>query len=138
MPSSTGPSPTALSLALLRKHGYAADVVERFHSHGGKSWRKDFCGFADIIAFRAQEGGCLAVQATSRSNQSTRLRKAKAIPALYEWLTSSNRFEVWGWKLELNEKDQLRWRPTRTPVTISDLEPPPIVDKKGQHRLRFD
>ncbi len=144
------PSPTSLSLALLRRHGYTAAVVERWIPMAAPKGaplpgrrpapgiRRDFCGFGDILAFRAGEAGALAIQATSRSNQSSRVKKAKAQPSLYEWLAASNRFEVWSWKLEEKPGQRPRWKPQRTPVVLTELPAPAIVDKKGQQHMRWD
>lgn len=56
-------SPTQRSLALLRKGGWTAGVVERFNSHVGPfGIRQDFCGGIDLIAFRAQPQAAFIVK----------------------------------------------------------------------------
>jgi hypothetical protein len=64
-------TPTARTLALLRRRGY--------------------------LAVRPNESGVLGVQATTLGHVSARLAKARALPALKTWLAAGNRFEVWGW-----------------------------------------
>lgn len=100
------------SLALLKKYGYRADIVERWVS--GK--RYDFCGFGDIIAFRSVAcdelrtrlgaidfsfDGTLCVQTCSRGSVNAHVEKVtegRPRHALMDWLEcKGNRFEVWGW-----------------------------------------
>lgn len=69
----SGLSPTQRSLAALREAGYTAAVVEHWNPHA--RIRQDLFGFVDILAIR--DGETLAVQATSRSNVSSRVRKIK-------------------------------------------------------------
>lgn len=88
-------SPTARTLAFLRRCGHAAAVVERWNAHAGI--RQDVFGVIDIIAVRRGEPGVLAVQATTLPNVSARLAKAKVRPELRTWLAAGNRFQVHGW-----------------------------------------
>lgn len=86
-------SPTQLSLRQLRAEGYTAWVVETYN-HITKR-RRDLWGFADILAIR--KDGILAVQATSYSNISSRVKKislAEDVDAVRE---AGIRIEVWGW-----------------------------------------
>jgi hypothetical protein len=74
------PSPTARTLAYLRRRGYTAGVVERFIAgvgEHGQGIRRDFLGCIDLIAVKPGSP-ILGVQATSISNVSARLAKAKA------------------------------------------------------------
>src|SRR3546814_5061317 len=64
-------SPTARTLAKLRADGWLAWVVEKWIPQTRK--RSDLFGFIDILAQR--DGEVLAVQATSRSNVSSRVNK---------------------------------------------------------------
>lgn len=86
-------SPTARSLAKLRKEGWVAGVVERYCSFTRR--RHDLFGFIDIIAVRGDE--IMAVQATSDSNIAARMKKAVEQPAFPIWMRNGRRFEVWGW-----------------------------------------
>lgn len=64
-------SPTQRSLKYLRDQGYTVAVVE--HWNGFVNKRYDLFGFIDLLALRGDE--TLAVQTTSYSNVSARVRK---------------------------------------------------------------
>ena len=64
-------SPTQLSLAKLREEGYTVAIVEYWNSFA--RIRVDLLGFIDILAFKGKE--VLAVQTTSASNMSARVKK---------------------------------------------------------------
>ena len=64
-------SPTALTLRALRRDGYTAEVVEHWNPHARV--RNDLFGCIDVVALKGAE--TLAVQATSDSNVSARVRK---------------------------------------------------------------
>src|SRR5579871_5267305 len=99
-------SPTALSLNLLRRSGYAAGVVERFVQPPGRDgFRVDLFGCIDLVAVKRSESGVLAVQATSLPNMSSRINKAKGKAELRAWVAAGNRWECWGWC-----KRAARWR----------------------------
>ena len=88
-------SPTAKSLAYLRKQGFLCAVVE--------SWiprcnlRRDLFGFADILAVNSVNKKFLLVQTTSLGNVSARLKKARGRHELLIWLRAGGRFAVHGW-----------------------------------------
>ena len=88
-------TPTARTLKQLRAEGFAAEVVEKWNAFSRT--RKDLFGIIDIVAIRP--GEIVGIQATSRSNVSARVRKAKAEPLLQGWIDAGGRFEVWGWGL---------------------------------------
>ncbi len=104
---------------LLRKYKYEYDGVERFF-HKPSPHRRDFCYFADIIAYRYITGvdiqrqfpnvsledgplsynGCLAIQTCAASTISPHLIKltaGKPEDAVRKWLMCGNRLEIWGW-----------------------------------------
>lgn len=87
-------SPTARTLAALRKEGWTAQVVEKWNAHA--KVRVDLYGIIDILAMR--NGKLLGVQATSGSNAAARVKKARAEPRLAEWLACGCAFEVHGWR----------------------------------------
>ena len=64
-------SPTQRSLAYLRNLGYHVEVVEHWNHFARQ--RRDLWGFADLLAIRP--GEVLAVQVTSGSNVSARVKK---------------------------------------------------------------
>ena len=87
------PSPTQRSLAKLRADGYLAAVVEHFN-HVVRI-RQDLFGFIDILAIR--RGEVLGVQATSRSNVSSRVAKIADHPNVAAVREAGIRIEVHGW-----------------------------------------
>lgn len=69
-------TPTQLSLRWLRDSGWTAEVVERWNPHA--RIRQDLFGFVDIIGVRRNE--TVAVQTTSATNVSARIRKIAESP----------------------------------------------------------
>ena len=109
-------SPTAISLALLRKEGYTAQVVEYWNVFGRV--RVDLFHIIDILAIKAGVFGVLGIQATSKSNISARLKKASTNKHLLTWYKSGNNFEVWGtykkngkWEIEKRELVKKKYLP---------------------------
>ena len=97
-------SPTQRSLAYLRKLGYHVSIVEHFN-HWTKR-RNDLWGFADLLAIRP--GEVLAVQVTSGSNVSARVKKIaehENTPLVRE---AGIRIEVQGWTKKKDGKYQIR------------------------------
>jgi hypothetical protein len=121
VPKPKGLSPTARTLAALRKEGYVAEVVEK---RVPKVFiLRDFAGCIDVIAFGAGRG-ILGVQATSGGGEdqgghhAARLAKAVAEPRLATWLEAGGRFEVWSWRKAAATG---RWTVRREPVTLADI-----------------
>jgi hypothetical protein len=106
-------SPTQRTLQALRREGYLAAVAEKWNPHSRT--RSDLFGFADVLAVRAG-APVLAVQATSASNHSARVRKAQALPAVQTWLAAGCAFEVWRWA-----KRKGRWAVRRQALGLADL-----------------
>lgn len=86
-------SPTARSLDHLRDLGYVAAVVEQ---HVTRTITRDLFGFVDIIAVKP--GETLAVQTTSASNVSSRVRKIADAEHLGAVREAGWRIEVHGWR----------------------------------------
>lgn len=100
-------SPTQRSLAYLRAAGWTAEVVERWNPHARV--RHDLFGFIDIMAVRGSE--TLAVQTTSGSGVSARLRKIAEQPRLADVRAAGWLVHVHGWrkvKLKRGAKT-MRW-----------------------------
>jgi hypothetical protein len=118
-------TPTARTLALLRDRGYLADVAERWIPR--INVRRDLFGCIDVVAIRA---GCavLGVQATTATNASHRVSKARKLPALRTWLAAGAVFQVWGWAKRGN-----RWRARIVELRGADLEP--IVIESGREGI---
>lgn len=94
-------SPTQLTLRKLREEGYTAAVVERWNPHA--RIRQDLFGVVDVLGVRP--GETIAVQSTSDTNVSSRVKKIadhENTPAIREagWT-----FHVHGWKKVKN-----RWQ----------------------------
>jgi hypothetical protein len=89
-------TPTARTLALLRRSGYTAAVVECWIP--GANVRRDLFGFADVLAVAVhREPRFLLVQCTTSGHVAGRLAKAKGRSELRTWLSAGGAFEVWGW-----------------------------------------
>jgi hypothetical protein len=130
------PSPTARTLAYLRRQGFTAGVVERFIAgvgERGQGIRRDFLGCIDLIAVKP---GCpiLGVQATSVGNLAARLKKARGVRELRAWLDAGAAFQVWGWA-----KSRGRWAAKIVEVPAGDLadvvlQTPPRTRRKPRHQ----
>jgi hypothetical protein len=77
-------TPTARTLALLRRQGYIAAVVERWLP--GANRRSDVWGFGDVLAADPAGRVVLLVQATTADHLAARLTKARRRPELAAWL----------------------------------------------------
>ena len=87
-------TPTQLTLRKLREEGWTVEVVERWVP--GANIRKDLFGFIDLMAIKDEQ--TLAIQATSYSNMSARVKKIEAS----EHLTAVRKagWSIWviGWR----------------------------------------
>jgi len=90
--------------ALTRKHlenlGYIVDKTESYN-HKIKR-KKDLFKFIDYVAVHPQKNELLAIQTTSKSNLSTRIKKAENLTsgAYWHWLATGNPVEFHGWYKE--------------------------------------
>jgi hypothetical protein len=152
-------TPTARSLALLRRSGYTADIVERWLPIPDRPAEADndrdspcpFCGHRnhvdrqspsrirrdlfsciDIVAVRTGIAGVLGVQATSASNVAARVNKARKLAALAVWLRAGNAFQVWGW----SQGDDGRWCVRRVAIRAEDLNPEELERPARRRRKR--
>lgn len=110
-----GISPTQRSLAECRKRGWPAQVVEKWVPQAKR--RVDLFGFGDIVALDG-EPGVLAIQATSDSHVSDRVRKIReeCTEAADAWLALGNRIQVWGWGLKGKRGERKRWTLRCVPI----------------------
>lgn len=95
-------TPTALSRKLLESQGYTTALVEHYNAFTRR--KHDLFGFVDLLAIR--KGETLAVQTTSASNVSARVRKiadhenvgavreAGWAIAVHGWRKVGNRWQV--------------------------------------------
>lgn len=112
-------SPTSRTLDLLRKEGYECGVVERRMPHSNVTF--DFLGFIDILGIKPGTKGVHAVQTTSASNQSARVKKILAIPAAKQWLEAGNTIEVHGWGKKGKVGERKLWKVNRIPITTDSF-----------------
>jgi len=103
-------SPMRRTLKWCRDQGWIADVAEKWVSFGGTGGiRRDLFGFIDVAAL-TDRTGVLAIQVTSASNASPRVKKIVALPAATLWLERRNTIEVHGWRKRPNGRWHLnRW-----------------------------
>jgi hypothetical protein len=100
-------TPAARSLARLRREGFVAAVVQKWLPHAGA--RQDLFGCADLLAVHPRARICLLVQATSLSNLSSRLAKARARPELAAWLRAGGAFEGARLAKDRERRDATGW-----------------------------
>jgi hypothetical protein len=122
-------SPTKRTLALLRKMGYTADVVER--RIPGCFTTRDLFGIGDILGVHPDERIILLVQTTSRDHLADRLRRVRACPALPQLLAAGVQVECWGWA-----KRNGQWHVRRVAIRSGDLEAVTIADLPRSRRCR--
>jgi hypothetical protein len=122
-------TPTARSLALLRRAGFLADVVERWIPRANV--RRDLFGIGDVLAVHPRRREILLLQVTSGAHVGDRLAKVRERPALKVWLLAGGQFEVWGW---LRRGD--RWRVKRLAIRDEDLKALPVVTVPRRSRSR--
>jgi len=103
-------SPTARTLALLRKRGLHAFVVERWIPQARK--RIDVAGIGDILCF-GQSFGIALVQCTTASNLSSRIHKFNSLlvenSALESWFRSGGRVLFYGWSMRGKRGERKLW-----------------------------
>ena len=81
------------TIALFEERGYQCDTVESYNSFTKR--KKDLFGLFDILAIG--NGETVAIQLTSKSNMSARVKKISESPFLSELLRCNWRIFVIGW-----------------------------------------
>ena len=81
------------TITLLEERGYVCDTVESYNAFTRR--KKDLFGLFDILAIG--KGETIAIQLTSKSNMSTRIKKISESEYLPEILRSKWRVIVLGW-----------------------------------------
>ncbi len=84
-----------LSRKNLKDRGFTIDTAESYNAYIRR--KKDLYRFIDIVGLQLDMPGVLAVQATSKSNLSTRKKKAESLEAYWLWLACGNPVEFHGW-----------------------------------------
>jgi hypothetical protein len=107
-------TPTARTLALLRREGFIAAVVERWLPVVCR--RSDVWGFGDVLAANPTARVVLIVQATTADHVANRLTKARGRPELASWLQAGGAFEIHGWR-----RHGGRWHVRRVAVRAEGL-----------------
>lgn len=117
-------SPTQRSLALLRKEGFVAQVVEKYNPYARV--RVDLFGFIDIVAIKKECGKCagingvVGVQTTSAAHIMERVRKILSIPESKIWLECGNKIIVHGWSKKGAKDKRKLWSVNTKEVLLSD------------------
>jgi len=88
----------------LREQGYLVATVEHYNSFTRR--KHDLFGCIDLLAIG--NGETLAIQVTSRSNMSARIKKIQDNLALPEMLRSKWRIIVHGWDKGTNGRYRLK------------------------------
>ena len=97
-------SPTQRSKAHLEKLGYRVAIVEHWNSFA--RIRVDLFGIIDLLCLKGSE--TLAVQTTSASNMSSRVRKITESPAISDLRAAGWGIVVHGWRKGANGRWSLR------------------------------
>jgi hypothetical protein len=113
-------SPTQRSLALLRKEGYPAQVVERYNPYARV--RIDLFNFIDIVGLSYNTGKIFGIQTTSQSHVSDRIKKILAIPEAKYWLQAGAKIYVHGWAKKGKAKKRKLWQCSITEITLKDFK----------------
>lgn len=116
---------TRLTLDHCRKKGVETlQVVEQWVPFPAPGHRKDLFGFIDVLVV-VPNAGILGIQATSLTNVSARLKKARDddhITHLRNWLAGGGGFEVWGWGQPKGKGTT--WTLRREQITLDDIGGP--------------
>ena len=97
-------SPTQRSLAVLREQGYTVAIVEHWNPFA--RIRQDLFGFIDLLALKGTE--TLAVQTTSASNMSARVKKIGEHELVGKVREAGWKIVVHGWRKDSKGKWVLR------------------------------
>ena len=116
-------SPTARSLAELRKRKWPAGVVEKFVRFPPPGHHVDLFGVLDIVAIvtmvhdayqlAAEQplrgAATVGIQACAGADVGRRRKKILAEPRARQWVEAGNRLELWSWALQGARGKQKRW-----------------------------
>ena len=113
-------TPTARTMAELRKHGWTCQIVERWNSF--THHRVDLFGVIDVVAVKPDARGVFGVQATATSCISSRMKKCADSAELRVWLAAGNRFAVVGWSKRGARGKRKTWQPVWRELTLEGLD----------------
>jgi hypothetical protein len=97
-------SPTQRSLKLMRDQGYLCEITERWNPFA--KIRQDLYGFVDILCIK--EGKTVAVQTTSYSNVSARIKKIQGLETYPIVKSAGWEIVIHGWKKDKAGKWMVR------------------------------
>lgn len=97
-------SPTQRSLKMMRDQGYLCEVTERWNQWA--KIRQDLFNFVDILCIK--DGKTVAVQTTSYSNMSARIKKIKELDTYPIVRSAGWEIVVHGWKKDKAGKWMVR------------------------------
>jgi hypothetical protein len=116
-------NPTARSKRRLEQEGYTVGSTEKWIPQVRR--RVDLFGFADLVAIRAADGaGLVAVQSTSASNLSARVKKIIELEAALTWLRAAPGFAaivVHGWAKRGARGKRKVWECRERWITVEDF-----------------
>jgi hypothetical protein len=87
-------SPTQRTIKVLKEDGWSVAIVEYWNPFARR--RVDLFGFIDILALKGDE--TLALQVTSGTNVSARVKKITDHANIAAVRDAGWRVEVWGWR----------------------------------------
>jgi hypothetical protein len=126
-------SPTARSLAWLRREGWLPATVERWNP--GARVRQDLFGFLDLLAMREGCGGLLGIQVTTTGHMADRRAKILGDPLRDRarvWLAAGNALEVWGWAKQGPRGKRKTWQLTRQPIALAETLSGPLPTREAR------
>ena len=97
-------SPTQRSLKMMRDQGYLCEVTERWNQWA--KIRQDLFNFVDILCIK--DGKTVAVQTTSYSNISARIKKIQGLDSYPIIKSAGWEIVVHGWKKDKSGKWMVR------------------------------
>lgn len=112
----------------MRARGLTCEVAEHYNSFSKK--RNDLMGFCDILCLGMDAEVptksfypfvAIAVQTTSGSNVSARVKKIMAEPRAKLWVKAGNLIEVHGWRKAGPRGKRKTWQCRIEKISLADL-----------------
>jgi hypothetical protein len=97
-------SPTQRSLKLMRDQGYLCAIVEHWNAFA--RIRQDLYGFVDVLCIK--DGKTIAVQTTSYSNVSARIKKIQGLESYPIVKSAGWEIVVHGWRKNKSNRWEVR------------------------------
>ena len=110
----------ALTLKYYEDQGWTIDKVEMIYQIPGpkpKTFRRDWCGFADYIAFKGND--LIAIQACKNKDLKEHYRKVKAEPRAHDFAAGACRkLHIISWDVEVKPP-----KPVVVEIGLADFVP---------------